>query len=233
MKIKKLENNRFIACKDFSDRINVWGKNDINNNYEFIFEGRLFHDMKYSLFYKNSFLVKIENKILFYKHDFSNKNKNILIMKYKTKDISSEILGKRKYERETINVYNFKFEIVCKLTGNIRGEPVCLYKNFIYFLDNHKKQLYAINANNFKIKKYYIDLNIEDIEPNTLKFISNEKILFGYNKIIEYKLNNNRFLRNKTCSENNSEYYGGLIRGQNGDIIYYGDKILFFSKKDL
>ena len=169
---------------------------------------------------------------MFYKHEFNNKNKNILIIKYKSKEISREILGTRRYENETINVYNFNFEIVCKLTSNIRGEPVCLYKNFIYFLDNYNKELYSINANNFKIKKYYIDLDIEGYEPNTLIFISNEKILFGYNKIIEYKLDNNRFLRNKTCSENNSKYYGRLIRGQNGDIIYYGDRILFFCKKD-
>ena len=157
------------------------------------------------------------------------------MMKYQSEDISSEILGKRIYEKEIINIYDFNYEIVCKLISNIRGKPVCSYKNFIYFLDNYNKELHAINVNNFKIKKYYLDLDVKYFKPNTLKFISEEKILFGYNKIIEYKLNtnNNRFLRNKTCSENNSEYYGGLIRGKNGDIIYYGDRILFFSKKDL
>jgi hypothetical protein len=156
-------------------------------------------------------------------------------MKYQSEDISSEILGKRIYEKEIINIYDFNYEIVCKLISNIRGDSVFSFKNFIYFLDNYNKELHAINVNNFKIKKYYLDLDIKYFEPNTLKFISEEKILFGYNKIIEYKLNtnNNRFLRNKTCTENNSAYYGGLIRGKNGDIIYYGDRILFFSKKDL
>ena len=138
------------------------------------------------------------------------------MMKYQSEDISSEILGKRIYEKEIINIYDFNYEIVCKLISNIRGKPVCSYKNFIYFLDNDNKELHAININNFKIKKYYLDLDVKYFKPNTLKFISEEKILFGYNKIIEYKLNtnNNRFLKNRTCSENNSAYYGGLIRGK-------------------
>ena len=109
-------------------------------------------------------------------------------MKYQSKDISREILGTRKYENETINIYDFNYEIVCKLISNIRGKPLCSYKNFIYFLDNYNKELHEINVNNFKIKKYYIDLDIKYFEPNTLKFISEDKILFGYNKIIEYKL---------------------------------------------
>ena len=236
MKVKKLENNRFIVGRVFSFNIQVWGKNDNNNNYECIFEERLPSNMYYSLFInKNLFNVQIKNKIIFYKHDFNNKNKNILIMKYQSKDISREILRTRRYEKETINIYNFKYEIVCKLTSNIRGIPVCSYKNFFYFLEKYNKELYEININNFKIKKYYIDLDIKYFEPFSLKFISNEKILFGSNKIIEYKLdtNNNRFLKNKTCSENDSKCSGGLIRGKNEDIIYYGDRILFFSKKDL
>ena len=155
--------------------------------------------------------------------------------KYQSKDISGKILGKKEYENETINIYDFNYEIVCKLISNIRGDLVFSYKNFIYFLDNDNKELHAININNFKIKKYYLDLDVKFFKPSALKFISEEKILFGYHQIFEYKLNtnNNRFLRNKTCSENSSEYYGGLIRGKNGDMIYYGDRILFFSKKDL
>ena len=172
---------------------------------------------------------------MFYRHDFNNKNKNILLNKFQSKDISRGIIGTRKYEKETINIYNFKCEIVCKLISNIEGDPICTYKNFIYFIDNYNKELYAININNFKITKYYIDLETNYFRSNSLKFISNEKILYGDKKIIEYKLNanNNRFLKNKTCSEISSEYYGGLVRGKNGDIIYYGDKILFFSQKDL
>ena len=121
------------------------------------------------------------------------------------------------------------------MISNIRGDSVYSFKNFIYFLQIYDKELYAINVNNFKIKKYYLDLDVKFFKPSALKFISEEKILFGYHQIFEYKLNtnNNRFLRNKTCSENNSECFGGLIRGKNGDMIYYGDRILFFSKKDL
>ena len=236
MKVKKLENNRFIVGRKFTSNIQLWGKNDNNNNYECIFEERLPTDMYYSLFSNNNlFNVKIENKILFYKHDFNNKNKNILIMKYQSKEIYREILGTRRNEKETINIYNFKCEIVCKLTSNIRGIPVCTYKNFFYFLDKINKELYAINVNNFKIKKYFIDLDICYFELISLKFISNEKVLFGHNKIIEYKLNtnNNIFFKNKTCSENDFKCSGHLIRGKNEDIIYYGDRILFFSKEDL
>ena len=118
---------------------------------------------------------------------------------------------------------------------NIGGKPIGSYKNFFYYLDTNNKEIYAINVNTFKVQKYYIDFNIKYYEAFTLKFISIEKILIGYNKIIEYKLNtkNNIFLRSKTCSENKSSYYGGLINGNNGDLIYYGDRILFFSKKDL
>ena len=118
---------------------------------------------------------------------------------------------------------------------NIGGKPIGSYKYFFYYLDTYNKEIFAINVNTFKVQKYYIDFNIKYYEPFTLKFISNEKILIGYNKIIEYKLNtkNNKFLRSRTCSENKSTYYGGLIRGNNGDLIYYGDRILFFSKRDL
>jgi len=236
MKVEKLENNRFIVGRKFSVTFQLWGKNDIKNNYECIFEGTLPRDMYYSLFAnRNLFYAKIKDKILFYKHDFSFNNRNILLKQYESKDISSEILGTRKNKKETIYIYDFKYEIVCKLKSNIIGEPVCSYKNFIYFLYEGNKELYAINFNNFKIKKYYIDLETNYFRPNSLKFISNEKILYGDKKIIEYKLdtNNNRFLKNKTCSENNSKYYGSLVRGKNGDIIYYGDRILFFSRKDL
>ena len=104
MKVKKLENNRFIVGRKFTSNIQLWGKNDNNNNYECIFEERLPTDMYYSLFSNNNlFNVKIENKILFYKHDFNNKNKNILIMKYQSKEIYREILGTRRNEKETIN----------------------------------------------------------------------------------------------------------------------------------
>ena len=235
MKVKKLENNRFIVGKKFTSNIQLWGKNDNNNIYECIFEERLPSNINYSLFSNNIFNIEIKDKIFFYKHDFNNKNKKILIKKYQSKEIYTEILATRRNEKETINIYNFKCEIVCKLTINIRGIPVCTYKNFFYYLDNYTKELYAININNFKIKKYYIDLNISNFELFSLKFISNERVLFGHNNIIEYKLNanNNIFLKNKTCSENDSKCSGHLIRGKNEDIIYYGDRILFFSKEDL
>ena len=59
MKVEKLENNRFIVGREFSYQIHVWGKNDIKNNYECIFEGRLPYYMYYSLFInKNLFFVK-------------------------------------------------------------------------------------------------------------------------------------------------------------------------------
>ena len=50
MKVEKLKNNRFIVGGIFSNKFQVWGKNDINNNYECIFEGTLPRDMYYSLF---------------------------------------------------------------------------------------------------------------------------------------------------------------------------------------
>ena len=236
MKTKKLKNNRFIVGREFSITIQLWAKNNDDNNYECIFETRLPTDMYYSQFInKNLFNIEINNKIWFYKHDFNDNNNKIKIMRYKSKEIYKEILDTYRYEDETINVYNFKCEVICKLEMNIGGKPIGSYKNFFYYLDTDNKEIYAINVNTFKVQKYYIDFNIKNYEPLTLKFISNEKILIGYNKIIEYKLNtkNNKFLRSKTCSENKSSYYGGLINGNNGDLIYYGDRILFFSKKDL
>ena len=236
MRVKKLDNNRFIVGREFSITIQLWAKNNDDNNYECIFETRLPTDMYYSQFInKNLFNIEINNKIWFYKHDFNDNNNKIKIMRYKSKEIYKEILDTYRYEDETINVYNFKCEVICKLEMNIGGKPIGSYKNFFYYLDTDNKEIYAINVNTFKVQKYYIDFNIKYYEPLTLKFISNEKILIGYNKIIEYKLNtkNNKFLRSKTCSENKSSYYGGLINGNNGDLIYYGDRILFFSKKDL
>ena len=65
MKVKKLENNRFIVGRKFSTTIQLWGKNDINNNYECIFEQILPSNMYYLLFINNNlFNVKKTKKTI-------------------------------------------------------------------------------------------------------------------------------------------------------------------------
>jgi len=137
-----------------------------------------------------------------------------------------------------IQIFDFRCEITCKIISDIKGDPIHFYKNLIYFVDIYNNELYTLSTNNYKIKKYSIDLvnYIKDIrfEPNLLIIISNDKILFGNKTIIEYKLNKNKqFLKNKTYSPNNSTYFGCLSKGKNGDIIYFGNKILFFSNQEL
>ena len=142
------------------------------------------------------------------------------------------ILETKKYEDETILKYDFKCEIVCKLTNNDIGVPKCIYKNNIYFFK--KNELCSINYNNFKVKKYYTDLDYDPYRDYSLCFISNDKLLVLFTKkIIVYKLNENgRFLKNKKCSEN-FEYVCSLTKRKNGDIIIYADKILFFNRNEL
>ena len=243
MKVKKLENNSFIITRIFSDTIEVWGKNHSLNNYECIYQKIMpfnIHNMYFSLFMdKNLFLVKNGGTISFYKHNFNNNNILLqsYIKQYESKDILSELLGTRTFKAEIINIYNFKCEIACKIKSNITGRDIQIYsyKHFAYFLDEFNEELYEINTNNFKIKKYYIDLEyISEYTKISLIFISTEKFLsIIRGKIIEYKREKNKFLKNRRCSENNPVFLGNFIKGKNGDIIFYDDRILFFNKKDL
>ena len=131
MRVKKSDNNRFIFGREFSITIQLWAKNNDDNNYECIFETRLPIDKYYSQFInKNLFSIEINNKILFYKHDFNDNNNKNKIKRYISKEIYKEILDTYRYEDETINVYNFKCEVICKLEMNIRGKPIGSYKNF-------------------------------------------------------------------------------------------------------
>ena len=75
---------------------------------------------------------------------------------------------------------------------------------------------------------------ISEYTKISLIFISTEKFLsIIRGKIIEYKREKNKFLKNRRCSENNPVFLGNFIKGKNGDIIFYDDRILFFNKKDL
>ena len=232
-KIKKLENNRFLVARVFELFVRVWGQNKINKKYECIFEKTVKYDFYFSLFINNnSFLILQDKTVLFYKHNFNNGNINKLLNQYKSNEVHNMILETKKYEDETILKYDFKCEIVCKLTNNDIGVPKCIYKNNIYFFK--KNELCSINYNNFKVKKYYIDLDYDPYRDYSLCFISNDKLLVLFTKkIIVYKLNENgRFLKNKKCSEN-FEYVCSLTKRKNGDIIIYADKILFFNRNEL
>ena len=232
-KIKKLENNRFLVARVFEIFVRVWGQNKINKKYECIFEKTVKYDFYFSLFINNnSFLILQDKTVLFYKHNFNNDNINKLLNQYKSKDVHNMILETKKYEDETILKYDFKCEIACKLTNNNIGFPKCIYKNNIYF--SNKNELYSINKNNFKIKKYYIDKDNTPYDEISIFFISNDKLLaLLKNKIIVYKLNENgRFLKKKKCSEKDFKYRGFLTKIKNGDIIFYGDKIFFFSENE-
>ena len=231
-KIKKLENNRFLVARVFELFVRVWGQNKINKKYECIFEKTVKYDFYFSLFINNNlFLILQDKTVLFYKHNFNNDN-NKLLKQYKSKDVHNMILETKKYEDETILKYDFKCEIVCKLTNDNIGVPKCIYKNNIYFYE--KNELCSINYNNFKVKKYYIDLDYDPYRDYSLCFISNDKLLVLFTKkIIVYKLNENgRFLKNKKCSGKDFKYRGFLTKIKNGDIIFYGDKIFFFSENE-
>ena len=92
MRVKKLDNNRFIVGRQFSITIQLWAKKEDDNNYECIFEKSLPTDMYYSQFInKNLFNIQIDNKIWFYKHDFNDNNNKIKILRYKSKEIQREI----------------------------------------------------------------------------------------------------------------------------------------------
>ena len=237
MKTKKLKNNRFIVGREFSFKIQLWGKNTINNNYECMYEKILPCNMYYSLYINdNSFLIHEGKKFLFYKHNFNNVN-NKLLKEYESENIFHvEQLGNRINKREIIKMYDFICEISCKITNDNMGVPKCVYKNYIYFFKKENKQILLVNANNLKIvDKYYIDLSSENFH-DCIKVISKDKILvlLGNIELIEYKVNNkNEFFQNRSCSENKSKYKAHLIEGKNGDLIYYGDKILFFNKNEL
>ena len=96
MKTKKLKNNRFKVGREFSINIQLWGKNNINNNYECMYEKKLPCDMYYSLYINdNSFLIREGKTFFFYKHNFNNVN-NKLLKEYESEDIFHvEKLGKR------------------------------------------------------------------------------------------------------------------------------------------
>ena len=146
------------------------------------------------------------------------------------------ILETKKCKNETIKIYDFKCEIACKIINDTIGIPKCLYKKYLYFLNQNYKKIYSININNFKIKNYDIDLEYASYKEYSLIFISYDKIIVLYDgkDIIEYKLNEKgQFFENKTSSEKNSKRYNTLIKGKNKDVILYGEKILFFSEKEL
>ena len=238
MKAKKLKNNRFIVGREFSISIQLWGRNTINNNYECMYEKKLPCHMNYSLYINdNSFLIHEGKKFLFYKHNFNNVN-NKLLKEYESQNIFHvEKLGKRINKREIIKMYDFICEISCKITNGNMGVPKCVYKNNIYFFKQENKQILLVNANNLKIvKKYYIDLDSENFYDCTIKVISKDKILvlLGNTELIEYKVNKkNEFFKNRSCSENKSKFKAHLIKEKNGDLVFYGNKILFFNKKEL